>query len=189
MSTLDQYRKIRSHYCDANVASTYESERFGGRRGRIRNGRVLNAVRKALDSAAQRGHPVYTLLDIPVGTGRLAPLVWDTRCIQGFVGDISLEMMHRLGEKAGATGMSFPCVQCDAERLPFAGDAFDVTVSLRFMFHLPRDVRVTMLKELRRVSSRWVIYDCRNTRNLRYLASRLKRCGRCSYDLDLRWIH
>lgn len=176
MSTWDQYAKIRTYYRDPGIAGTYEARRFCSPMGRFRNARVLAAVGRALDHAASKGFPVEHVLDLPIGTGRLVPLLLERKLT--FVGgDLSPEMMQRAVEKMAhePAGGALPFTRCDAEALPFKDEAFDATVTLRFLFHLPRDLRVEILAELRRVSRRWVILDCRNKWNPGFVLRKAKR--------------
>lgn len=175
MSTWQQYKLIHNHYRDPSIAGTYDANRFGGVMGGFRNARVLRAVGRAMDYAATTGHPIESVLDLPVGTGRLLPLVLQ-RSVSFAGGDISMEMMQQAAAKLTASGKQdpFPFVQCNAETLPFADNTFDTTVTLRFMFHLPREMRVNILRELSRVSRRWVIIDCRNKWNPGFVIRKTK---------------
>lgn len=65
-------------------------------------------------------------------------------------------------------------VQCDAECLPFKDNSFDAVFCIRFMFHVPRDVQIRILREMARVSRRWLIVDFRHRYTLRYLSWKLR---------------
>jgi SAM-dependent methyltransferase len=87
--------------------------------------------------------------------------------------DLSLEMMGVAMEKKPGDGVAF--VQSDAESLPFRDDALDCVVSMRFLFHADPSTRGRILREMRRVSRRWLILDYRHRYSTRYVVWRLKR--------------
>jgi len=85
-------------------------------------------------------------------------------------------MMRAAWRKGGATnggGNPLPLVQCDGESLPFRSQSLDAVFSIRFMFHVPREVRRRILQEMARVSRRWLIVDFRHCYNVRWCFWRL----------------
>jgi hypothetical protein len=66
-------------------------------------------------------------------------------------------------------------VRCDAEGLPYRDNGFDVVLSIRFLFHLPTDVRRRIIREMARVSREWLILDYRHRYTLKYALKRFKR--------------
>ena len=146
-----RYEHVKRRYRDSAVATTYDSSRFLSARGQKRNRLTLAAIQRAFDKAASLGTPIRSCLDLPCGTGRLFP--WLLQRQLRFVGaDISLEMMQAAWSKgyiANGGGPSLALVQCDGESLPFKGQSLDAVFSIRFMFHVPREVRIRMLQESR----------------------------------------
>ena len=53
--------------------------------------------------------------------------------------------------------------------------SMDCVMSIRFMFHVDPESRVRILREMGRVSRRWVIVDYRHRYSLRYANRRLLR--------------
>ena len=51
--------------------------------------------------------------------------------------------------------------------------SLDAVFSIRFMFHVPREVRMRILQEMARVSRRWLIVDLRHCYNVRWCFRRL----------------
>ncbi len=95
--------------------------------------------------------PGMRVLDIAGGTGDLARAFADRAGDTGLVvlSDINEAMLRAGRDKLLDKGRMLPLVQCDAERLPFADDSFDVVsvaFGLRNMTH--KDVA---LAEMRRV--------------------------------------
>ena len=170
MSTQTRYERVKRRYRDAAVATTYESSRFQSPRGQKRNRLALAAMQRAFDKATSLGTPIRCCLDLPCGTGRLFP--WLLQRQLQFVGaDISHEMMRMAWTKVGGEinpAIPLALVQCDGEHLPFKDQCFDSVLCIRFMFHVPREVRVQILRELARASRRWLIVDLRHCYNVRW---------------------
>jgi SAM-dependent methyltransferase len=169
------YEQVKSRYQDSVVATTYDSSRFLSAKGQKRNRLMLAAIQRAFDKAAALGTPIHACLDLPCGTGRLFP--WLLQRQLQFVGaDISREMMQAAWPKfaaKGSGGVSGVLVQCDGEYLPFKDHSLDAVCSIRFMFHVPRKVRLRILQEMARVSRRWLIVDLRHCYNVRWCLRRL----------------
>jgi ubiquinone/menaquinone biosynthesis C-methylase UbiE len=164
------FERAKARYRDADVAGAYDSWRYETRRGRRRNRRDLEAIGRALDEAERRGAPVRSALDLPCGTGRLAPLVFE-RSIATTGADVSLEMLHEAIRKFGK---KFPILQCSADAIPLRDGSFDAVFAIRFLFHLDRGGRAAVLAEMARVSGRWLILDVRHRYNLRWVGWRIR---------------
>jgi ubiquinone/menaquinone biosynthesis C-methylase UbiE len=162
--------RARARYQDLAVAEEYDSWRYETSRGRRRNRRDLAAIGRALDEAARRGAPVRTALDLPCGTGRLAPLLSE-RAIAASGADVSLEMLRVASRKVGS---ALPVFQCDARAIPVADASLDAVFAIRFVFHLDREARHGVFAEMRRVSRRWVVVDLRHRYNLRWIGWRIR---------------
>jgi demethylmenaquinone methyltransferase/2-methoxy-6-polyprenyl-1,4-benzoquinol methylase len=96
--------------------------------------------------------PGMRVLDIAGGTGDLARAFADRAGDKGLVvlSDINESMLRAGRDKLIDKGHMLPLVQCDAERLPFADDSFDVVsvaFGLRNMTH-----KNVALAEMRRVT-------------------------------------
>ena len=175
LSGQTRYEQVKSRYRNAVVATTYDSTRFLSARGQKRNRLMLAAIQRAFDTAESLGTPIRACLDLPCGTGRLFPWLWQQRL--PFVGaDISLEMMRAAQIKTGSAGNGaapLRLVQCEGEYLPFKERSLDAVFSIRFIFHLPRALRIRILQELARVSRRWLIVDFRHCYNVRWCVRQL----------------
>lgn len=169
VESMEYYRRRKWHYRDKDVAREYEKKRFGGLLGWMRHMRDIAAVRRAIRFAGSLGTPICFALDVPCGTGRLFQLL-SQEGIKFIGADIShamlLEAMRKL--KSHLDGL-LGLVVCDAERLPFKDEAFDAVMCIRFMFHVPREIQLRILKEMRRTSKRWVIVEFRHRYTARYL--------------------
>ena len=168
--TSTTFERAKARYRDAGVAGAYDSWRYESARGRRRNRRDLAAIGRALDEAERSGAPVRSALDLPCGTGRLAPLLFE-RSIRALGADVSIEM---LGESFRKLGKEFPIFQCSADAIPMGEGAVDAVFAIRFLFHLDRAGRAAVLREMNRVARRWVILDIRHRYNLRWFGWRIR---------------
>jgi len=169
--TIEKYEKKKRHYQSDSVASKYDDVRFIKLSHRLRNSRKLAAIQKAISAAAELGHEIKNVLDIPCGTGRIFPMFISNNI--SFTGsDISREMMEMSRDRFGKSGLLNGMVRCDAESLPFSDRSFDSVVSIRFMFHVPKEVRLNILKEMARISKGWLIIDYRHRYTVKYWIKR-----------------
>lgn len=169
--TASVFERATARYRDTNVAEGYDAWRYDTPRGRRRNRRDLAAIARASDEAGRRGLPIRSALDLPCGTGRLAPLL-DARSIAAPGADVALEMLLVARRKLGR---GRPLVQCSADAIPLADRSVDAVFSIRFFFHLDGPSRARVLRELARVSRRWVVVDIRHRYNLRWAAWSVRR--------------
>ena len=102
--------------------------------------------------AAAAVQPGQRVLDVGCGTGYFARLLADVVGPDGLVVgvDASPEMISYASRRAGRAGNCQFQVGT-AESLGFPAEHFDVVVSSLFMHHLPEDLQVTALREMRRV--------------------------------------
>ena len=139
--------EAKQHYQREEVASTYDAERFRGRRGAF-----VNRLEQRLLMRAMAGLPPgASVLDLPIGTGRMARrLAQAGYRVTG--ADISLPMLREAHANA-ATAL----LRADAESLPFANQSFDAVVCFRLMSHLPPQARAAVLREMARVARERVV--------------------------------
>jgi ubiquinone/menaquinone biosynthesis C-methylase UbiE len=105
------------------------------------------AMRAAL---AELGRPsAESLLDLPCGAGRFAPLL-HAACRSYTAADHSPHMLDLCRAALGGASARFE--RADARAMPFAGASFDLVCCLRLLHHFPdRKERLAILRELRRV--------------------------------------
>jgi ubiquinone/menaquinone biosynthesis C-methylase UbiE len=173
VSRLDRsadYRQAKEFYRDEAVARDYDFHRLGSRERRRRDAREWKTILRAMEHT----EGVHTTLDVPCGTGRLTGRL----AAQGYrvVGsDLSLEMMGVARSKTEPDGDATSFVQADAEALPFRDGALDCVISIRFLFHADPGSRLRILRELKRVSRRWLVLDYRHRYSVRFLVWRIRR--------------
>ena len=163
------YREKKRFYQDEAVARDYDFHRFGSTERARRNARKWQAISQALS----RTTDIRSVLDLPCGTGRFTGHLGDAG--YDVVGaDISTAMMRearsRLEGRRGLHGF----LRADAERLPLADRSVDCVMSIRFLHHIDPPTRVVVLRELARVSRRWLVLDFRHKHSYRYMNLRLR---------------
>lgn len=150
------WEQKKAHYQSEDVVQKYDDRRFkGGVAGR-KSERKWRMILKAVGDI-----DVSTVLDLPCGTGRFTQRILDHgwNLINA---DISGPMLKRAREYAQGRGSFVGSARMNAEHLPFGDGALDLVISIRFLMHVPRDVRVNIFREYARVSSRYVVLDVRH---------------------------
>lgn len=167
---VEEYEYKKKFYRDAAVAADYDQHRFVTPGRQRRNIRKWTAIQKALGECID----LRSALDLPCGTGRftgdLARLGLDV-----IGGDISLQMMREAATSAEVEHSNIVgYVQSDAEALPYRDRSLDCIVSIRFMFHVDPITRRRILREMGRVSKRWLVIDYRHKYSLRWVSWQIR---------------
>jgi ubiquinone/menaquinone biosynthesis C-methylase UbiE len=155
------YDYIKHSYQSSHAAGRYDQIRFNKCRRNILNRQLLNAVGGILNYVQRKDNKINSVLDMPCGTGRLFPLLMKREV--NFIGaDISKEMMWESDDKFNHE-KNIPLIQCDGTIMPFKDKSFDAVICLRFLTtKIPPNVIKASFREMARVSSKWVIIECRN---------------------------
>lgn len=159
----------RKRYQSKSYAAHYDHARYGGILGRIKNWNTLSTIGKALKEIGKGS----SMLDVPCGTGRLAPLVLENG-FRWIGADISFEMMEVAREKTASFRNAIGNVRLESERMPFKTNSIDCVASIRFIYHVPtREGRIAILRELGRISREWVMIDYNYPNPLKAMYRRL----------------
>jgi 2-polyprenyl-3-methyl-5-hydroxy-6-metoxy-1,4-benzoquinol methylase len=122
--------------------------------------------RRLIERLLARAGRVGRTLDVPCGAGRLSDVMarWTEQLYEA---DYAYPMLEYA--RSNAQSYTPEAINASAFELPFRDDAFDMVVSIRLSHHIPaREDRVRHLRELCRVSKRWVlvtVYDELGLRN------------------------
>ncbi len=148
----------QAHYQDPGVAAVYEERRFRGWRARGSTVRKWNPVWREIGAELPKGSIV---LDVPCGKGRFTENILGSG-LTLVDADLSRPMLAAALEHADGDPRVRGAIQCSAEKLPFQDASFDLVMSIRFLFHVPRAMRADILREMARVSKRFVVVDVRH---------------------------
>ena len=169
---MDDYPAL--HRYSDRYARDYDVRRFRHLRGKAVDAVEWLCVRRALARVERLRGPLHTVLDVPVGTGRMAKRL-GARGFQVTGLDASADML------AVARGIdaAYAYQVGRAEQMPFADRSFDAVVSVRLFGHLPTGAKAEVLAEFRRVARRGaVVFVPGQTRWLRLRRAWQARRGR-----------
>lgn len=133
-------------------AENYENIRFSSFKGRLYADLQRKIIRRIL-SELPRG---LSVLDLPCGTGRISCVLSDyTPNIT--CGDISDDMLAVARKNLSPINKNAVYRKIDAENIDFPDNSFDLINTIKLMHLLPYDVQARVLREIVRVSKRWII--------------------------------
>jgi ubiquinone/menaquinone biosynthesis C-methylase UbiE len=162
-----------SIYRKTEIASQYDSDRFGGRFGWHLESQEIETFCGQLDGSCK------SVLDGGCGTGKLTmPLLKAGYKVIG--ADSSIEMLSIARQKGTSAGLSPELVVSDLQALAFKDKAFDCTVSSRVLMHL-HDWRAG-ISELCRVTDHAIVFDFPTTFSFAGLDSLLRKIVRRKAD-------
>ncbi len=152
-----------------DVAQDYDNKRFSNSFGRWIDWRERLSVTRAM-----KGIPAgSSVLDMPCGTGRITEHLLDLGYeVSG--ADISQDMMKIAREKIGTHPNLKGLHRVDAEDTKLPAESFDCVTSVRLMGHLPREVKVRVVREMSRLSRKHLVIAFYVTSGLRSMKWFLK---------------
>jgi len=153
-------KEILSHYNSPQGAQSY-TQKFEKHLSERINNRHEQRLLQRLIGRISSETPFETVLDLPCGYGRLMPLL--RRHARHVVeGDWSLPLLKiaRGNQRADTTVREADgYVRATALAMPFANQAFDLVLSVRLCHHIREHAeRLTYVRELLRISRRWVVF-------------------------------
>jgi ubiquinone/menaquinone biosynthesis C-methylase UbiE len=133
-STPEEIRDVNERYHDV-AAGSYDSK-WGIDYGEVGQSQVSVKLRKALGHRPER--PFGDALEIGAGTGYFSLNLLQTGEIERATAtDISPGMLAALRKNASDLGLKVRTVECDAERLPFDDESFDLVFGHAVLHHIP----------------------------------------------------
>ncbi len=147
-------KEIKSGWQNSDVANTYNNKRFSSISGRLSDWLDKRAIKKSIASLPK----TMRILDMPCGTGRISHCLLSLGYNKVTCADISDDMI----QVASSMLKNFQDVtfhRVDAENTPFGNASFDAIVSIRFMGHIPKDIRIKILKEMGRICKGNIIIE------------------------------
>jgi len=149
-------------YQDKTVAETYFEKRFTSPKAV----RQHEGLRKALQEAFEGIPGIRKVLDLPCGTGRFTNFFYERGYIY-FGVDISKEMLDILAGDQKPLTRAPSLVRSDGEALAFKDNSVDCIVCIRLFQLIPRTAKEAVLKEMRRVSAKWLIVEVMYVKSMR----------------------
>ena len=144
---------------------------------RLNNRREQQLVRRLLGQMPE-ADLAGLALDMPCGYGRLYPLVREVvpRVVEG---DWSFHLLRAARERldgGDGTGAPHGFVRGTALAFPFADGAFDLVLSVRLCHHISsRDERHAYIREVLRISRKWVLFTYFDAQSLKNVVHDFKR--------------
>ena len=146
---FDYEERTRDNYKSDELAENYHRAFSGARSWRALRFRLVASRERATIGRFLSRVPAESVLDIPAGTGKLAP-VFQARGLAVTACDVSENMLRvarREYESRGYERVGFQV--CDAAKIRETLDRdFDVAVCLRLLHRVPSDVTSAILAEL-----------------------------------------
>ena len=132
-ATADNIRDVNIRYHDL-AAADYDAK-WGIDYGEAGQAQVVGKLAKAL--GAQPG-PYARSLEIGAGTGYFTLNLMRAGVIADAVAtDISPGMLETLSESAERLGLDVRAIRCEADKLPFPDESFDLVFGHAVLHHLP----------------------------------------------------
>jgi len=129
----------------ARYADGYDDRRFTTTEGSFVQAFELDLFRRIL-----REHGARRVLDMPIGTGRVAiPLAKEFEFTGGDISPAMLAEGRARAERAGVDNITW--LECSVDDLPFPDGRFDAVVTARLFQHVPKDMGHQIICELSRV--------------------------------------
>lgn len=122
--------------------------------------------------------PSGHVLDIPCGFGRFSPIFIEYG-MKVTSADISHAMVERTRDKVFSGERACNFLVASVKKLPFKEDSFDLCFTARLLHHnFTREERINILRELGRVSKRFVIVTMYRENFFHKLTRKLRRLQR-----------
>lgn len=153
---------------------------------RINNEREQRLVRGLLSKVPEADLTGFAL-DMPCGYGRLYPLLGavTARVVEGDWSFYLLQAARQHTSRYKRIGPPHGFVRGTALALPFSDNAFDLVLSVRLCHHISsRHERHQYVRELLRVSRKWVVFTFFDTYSLK---NRLRNLRRRFVDKKPKW--
>lgn len=146
------------------------------RSGEGQNREIRRQERRAVEKALLAAGDARSVLDVGIGNGRWLPVLArrKPRLVVGL--DASrAELLTARNSLPADLAPAVALVCADAGAMPFPPQSFDVVLCLGLMPHVRRSGRLRALREMRRVTGRWVIVQYAHREGLGLAWQRLRR--------------
>ena len=153
----DQKEHIIKEYEKKEVVDTFDSQRSKYAYQRFKHNKESQVLKDAIRCCKEKK---LRVLDVAVGTGRMIPTVLSSNKQIEYVGlDSSKTMLNSIKRRSNVK-----LIKGDATKLPFKDNTFDVVFTFHLLWHLPKDVQVKIVNEMKRVCKKdgFIVLDIIN---------------------------
>jgi SAM-dependent methyltransferase len=132
--------------------------------------------RRAVERALRATGDVRSILDVGAGNGRWLPTLTTKKGAFIVALDSSRAELSSARSSAGPDAASwFSVVAADAGALPFRSQSFDLVLCLGVMPFVRRSGRLRSLREMRRVTGRWVVVEYAHCEGMAFFWQRVRK--------------
>lgn len=149
-----QLEDIKKGWQDDETVNNYDEKRFMNLSGKASDLLDKFAIKRALS----RIDKSTKILDLPCGTGRIMHYLYHISYKNITGSDISAQMLN-VAKNRMKRKREVSFVRSDAEHTQFHDDTFGAIVSIRFMGHIPKETRVSILREFARICKGNIIVE------------------------------
>jgi len=143
---MNQKEHIIKEYEKKEVVDTFDAERSKYAYQRFKHKKESQILRNAIKSCD--GEKIK-VLDVACGTCRMIPPAHDCNKLVDYYGiDSSKTMLDSVREWFHTPSK---LIKGDATKLPFKDNTFDVVFTFHLLWHLPNEIQLDIMKEMRRV--------------------------------------
>ncbi len=177
---MSREKQIRRQYEATDHADNYADQRWTEtRHARKTNQWELATVEEMVRHVNESGGGrLQTVLDMPCGHGRLAPVL-GMHCQSLIQADLAMSMLERRDEKS----TNHRAMQASLLQIPLADQCVDLAMCMRVLHHFADpEPRIQILSELSRVS-RYAIVSYYDAAAFPHLRDRIRRRKRTLYPI------
>ena len=140
IEATESQERYGGHYADG-----YDDRRFTTTEGSFAQAFELDLFRRIL-----RRNSARRVLDMPIGTGRVAiPLANEFEFVGGDISPAMIVEGKGRAERSGVHNITW--LECSVHQMPFPDGHFDAVVTARLFQHVPKEMGPAIVKELSRV--------------------------------------
>jgi 2-polyprenyl-3-methyl-5-hydroxy-6-metoxy-1,4-benzoquinol methylase len=157
-SGRDVFKDYSNRFKDENYASTYNAElKVNSTGGTSLRRQVIGSVVAYFEKRAVARLLKYTegdsIIDIPCGSGKLNPILKTTGC--NIISADASPQMIKFAKEGAST--SFDFLLTDIRFISLKSESIDILISNRFLHRIPAENHEIILKELFRISRKYVV--------------------------------
>ena len=149
---MNQKENIIKEYEKEEVVDTFDSQRSKYAYQRFKHRKESKVLQNAIKSCEE---DKIKVLDCACGTGRMIYPIFSCGSNKNGV----LQQIRYTGLDSSETmlnsikqeGYNIELVHGDAEHLPFEDNTFDVVFTFHLLWHLPKEVQLNIIREMKRV--------------------------------------